>query len=441
MSVDVAVVGAGIAGLAAARTLADAGHKVRVFESLDRVGGRMATIRTAGYRIDTGAEQLAERGYESTWAFIRELGIDSSDAIPRLGAGISVWSGGRARAGVTRLSGLLTGAGLAFPARLDLMKMLLLSRSDFDPDRPEESPIGSRTLAELGDGRHRDLTEHLLQPVASGFFGWDPARSAAAPFLALLAAVGPSSTWRTYRDGMDTLARALARGLDVRTSCQVRRVLTEPDGVRVVTTTGETTARAVVLCVPAPVALALHPGATERERAFLSACSFTPVVKVSFRLDRPLGPPGRPASVVLVPGVADGTVSTIMADHVKAPDRVPAGAGLVTVMARPAVVPDLLEASDESVVQTVGAAAERYVPGLAGATVGTLVHRFRHGLPEATPAALRLRRGFEQGLGGAVDYAGDWVQLRPSSEGAVRTGRRAARRVLSRLAARVGSVR
>jgi oxygen-dependent protoporphyrinogen oxidase len=438
MSVDVAVVGAGIAGLSAARVLTDAGHDVRVLEAREHIGGRMATVRTGGYLVDTGAEQVAERGYESTWAFIRALGID---AVPRIGAGISVWRGNRARAGVTRLSGLCTGAGLALPARLDLARLLLLSRSGFDPDRPEASPFGERTLTELGAGRHRDLTDYLLQPVAAGFFGWDPAWSAAAPFLALLAAVGPSSTWRTYRDGMDTLAGALARGIDVRTSCPVERVVAEPDGVRVLTADGGIQARAAVLCVPAPVALGLHPDVGGPERAFLSACSFTPVVKVSFLLDRPLAPPGRRASVVLVPGVADGTVSTIMADHVKEPGRVPPGAGLVTVMAHPAVVPALLTAPDDAVVRRVGDAAERFVPGLRAATTGTLVHRFRHGLPEATPAALRLRRGFEDGLGGAVDYAGDWVQLRPSSEGAVRTGRRAAARVLARLASQVGSRR
>ncbi|WP_306796386.1 NAD(P)/FAD-dependent oxidoreductase [Nocardia sp. XZ_19_369] len=42
---DVAVVGAGAAGLAAAWILARAGHRVRVFEGSDRVGGRIRTLR------------------------------------------------------------------------------------------------------------------------------------------------------------------------------------------------------------------------------------------------------------------------------------------------------------------------------------------------------------------------------------------------------------
>ncbi|NKE60695.1 amine oxidase, partial [Lentzea sp. PSKA42] len=50
-------------------------------------------------------------------------------------------------------------------------------------------------------------------------------------------------------------------------------------------------------------------------------------------------------------------------------------------------------------------------------------------LPEATPRALALRSSFEAGLGGVVDYAGDWVYLSPCSEAAVRSGLRAANRL------------
>ena len=38
-SVEVAIVGAGFAGLAAAMELRDAGHEIAVFERADRVGG------------------------------------------------------------------------------------------------------------------------------------------------------------------------------------------------------------------------------------------------------------------------------------------------------------------------------------------------------------------------------------------------------------------
>ncbi|MEV6626336.1 FAD-dependent oxidoreductase, partial [Amycolatopsis sp. NPDC051114] len=51
---DVVVIGAGIAGLAAAHTLRLAGRSVRVLEAADAVGGRMRTLRTGGFLVDTG---------------------------------------------------------------------------------------------------------------------------------------------------------------------------------------------------------------------------------------------------------------------------------------------------------------------------------------------------------------------------------------------------
>ena len=57
----VAVIGAGLAGLSAAITLQDAGCEVEVFESSDRVGGRVATDIIDGYRLDRGFQLINAR--------------------------------------------------------------------------------------------------------------------------------------------------------------------------------------------------------------------------------------------------------------------------------------------------------------------------------------------------------------------------------------------
>ncbi|CAN2202430.1 Amine oxidase [Candidatus Nanopelagicaceae bacterium] len=57
----VAVIGAGLAGLSAALTLQDAGCDVEVFESADRVGGRVATDFIDGYRLDRGFQLINSR--------------------------------------------------------------------------------------------------------------------------------------------------------------------------------------------------------------------------------------------------------------------------------------------------------------------------------------------------------------------------------------------
>ena len=50
----IAVIGAGVGGLATAARLAKAGHKVEIFEASDQVGGKCRTEWIGEYAFDTG---------------------------------------------------------------------------------------------------------------------------------------------------------------------------------------------------------------------------------------------------------------------------------------------------------------------------------------------------------------------------------------------------
>src|SRR5258705_299740 len=73
---DVVVVGAGMAGLTAARALAEAGLKVLVVESQDRIGGRIWTRHVGDEAIELGAEFIHGRPPE-LWALIDEAGLET----------------------------------------------------------------------------------------------------------------------------------------------------------------------------------------------------------------------------------------------------------------------------------------------------------------------------------------------------------------------------
>lgn len=71
---DVILIGAGMAGLTAARTLAERGVRVAVLEARDRIGGRILTHRSEGQTIELGAEFLHGRPPE-LWSLIEEAGL------------------------------------------------------------------------------------------------------------------------------------------------------------------------------------------------------------------------------------------------------------------------------------------------------------------------------------------------------------------------------
>src|SRR5215210_708550 len=85
---EVVVVGGGISGLVAARTLVRSGLDVIVAEAGGAWGGKIASTVLDGVRLDTGAEALLARRPEAV-ALIDALGLSDrrvhpSDAKPNL---------------------------------------------------------------------------------------------------------------------------------------------------------------------------------------------------------------------------------------------------------------------------------------------------------------------------------------------------------------------
>lgn len=70
---DVAIIGAGVAGLTAARTLMAAGKSVQVIEARERIGGRAVTDSTTfGFPFDHGAQWIEAGKINPAMAILRE---------------------------------------------------------------------------------------------------------------------------------------------------------------------------------------------------------------------------------------------------------------------------------------------------------------------------------------------------------------------------------
>lgn len=118
MTLDVAVIGAGMAGLAAARTVAAAGHAVQVFDKGRGVGGRLSTRRTQWGAFDHGAQyatvrdpafsqyiaELHEKGAVHVWDSVK-LGANEGAMIGKPGMAALVKAGFEGQDGIAVATG------------------------------------------------------------------------------------------------------------------------------------------------------------------------------------------------------------------------------------------------------------------------------------------------------------------------------------------------
>ena len=79
-SMDVVVVGGGMAGIAAARKLQQNGHKVTLLEARDRMGGRVWTATSLGFPTDLGASWIHGANPQNPLTpFVSEFSIATED--------------------------------------------------------------------------------------------------------------------------------------------------------------------------------------------------------------------------------------------------------------------------------------------------------------------------------------------------------------------------
>ncbi|MEV7684840.1 protoporphyrinogen oxidase [Streptomyces bungoensis] len=168
----VVVVGAGIAGLAAAHRLVLGGARVTVLEASGRVGGKLLPGEIAGVRVDLGAESMLARRPEAV-TLAREAGL-AARLQPPATATASIWTRGALRPmpkghvmGVpgtaAALAGVLSDEGLARVGR-----DAELPRTEIGDD----VAVGEYVAARLG----REVVDRLVEPLLGGVYAGDAYR-------------------------------------------------------------------------------------------------------------------------------------------------------------------------------------------------------------------------------------------------------------------------
>ncbi|MEM0963235.1 MAG: protoporphyrinogen oxidase, partial [Bacteroidota bacterium] len=392
---DILVLGGGMAGLAAARQLAERGRSVRLLEASDRLGGVVKTLRHDGFVADVGPDVFLVRKPAAA-RLAERLGVPLAPA--RMGALIQ--RNGRLHplpAGLTglvpgRLAPLLTTRAMGARAKL---------RAALEPLIPVRADASDESLEAFAIRRFgRGAWDDLIEPLLGGLYGADDGpislrstlpnlhdREQTGRFLRVGGAP-PSASGSPFMrpvDGMDVLTDALAdalrhAGVVVETETPVDSLDATASGYRVLLADGTVReAEAVLVALPAPAAarvLASLDPPLAAPLADIPMGSATSAV-IGIRSEGVRVPD---ASGWLVPKREGGPVQAVTTLSKKHPGTAPEGFDLFRVFLRSAFA---ASASDR---QVVSAAIDhlRQRVGLVAEPVWTAVQRWTRAQPRYT---------------------------------------------------------
>ena len=298
---DLIVVGAGLAGLTAARDLVAAGRSVVVLEANDRVGGRVLNhpIDARGHVAEAGGE-FAGPTQDRILALARAVGVATFDAYD---TGKNVYVNGllRMKYADNPPTGTAPPDPLLLPDLLLLITEIDNLAAKMPVGRPWEYPqatqLDSVTL-ETWVRQHATNPNYVLPVLAAAtraLWGAEPRDVSMLYAAAYVAGAGDASTPGTFErlldvkggaqqsrfvggSGLITQRVAQSLGSRVRLNQPVRQIEQEAGGVRVTTDTLTVTGSRVVVAVPPPLAARIRytpqlPAARDRltQRCFMGA--------------------------------------------------------------------------------------------------------------------------------------------------------------------------
>jgi protoporphyrinogen/coproporphyrinogen III oxidase len=447
---EVVIVGGGIAGLSAAWELRD--RSIIVFESADRVGGRMRSEPRGRYWLNLGAHLLG--GPDSHLARLVDAAGLETRAIPGNRMGLAL-NGAVVASGApetyplrlpvspaARLSFVKSGLKLRWAAR---GFQRIARRQPGEPAGAVRARVvayrDNETFADYLGAMHPDIAS-IFRAIAERITA-EPHEITAGCGAGLFAIVWDSKLTlaRNLMGGSALLPLTLARHLGERvvTGATVEEVVPEAARVRVrVRLSGsvqERSARYVIAATPAHVTHRIVRNLPADTAAALARIPYGPFVCGAI-LTGESGPmPWDDVYAIATPGKAFNMLFN-HANVLRGPGRREPGGSLM-VYGGGDLGRRLLEMTDTQIQDAFLRDIYTILPGVKGLVREVIVHRWEYAIPYIAPGRSRLQPALERPLGNVL-LAGDYLEF-PEMEIAAVTGLEAARTARRGLAAHVGA--
>ncbi|MBI4836503.1 MAG: FAD-dependent oxidoreductase [Candidatus Abawacabacteria bacterium] len=417
----IAVIGAGIAGLACAYELQKAGADVVVYEKNSQVGGRMSSRTKDGFVFDLGADHLCD-WYDHIKEYCKELGIEW-EKMRFLKYGI-----------VHRGSIVSRDEAISWFAKLRLAvqywRTPKMDSDFFDLSKLAQWDDSISAYDVMRRRIGKKAADYLVDSFCSTYQFHRATEISIAAMLGIINSLKVGQPkWELYRTkgGMQALPNALAKKLTIKMQHHIQKVTAHKDHCLV----DQEAFDCVVMATTATTTNKLYQNPTLAQEKVLAAAKYATSISVAYRVPRKLLPD---IAVIWSPYIESRQISGFVNEAMKGEELANEKDALLCVWLHEDFAKSLLEKSNEEIFSLIKPELLRICPWFNSAEQlqNHDLERWPEAMPKFYPGYLKIVQSFlASGQGEQnIYFCGDYVNSL-WTEGALRGGKRTAQLILN----------
>lgn len=376
------IVGAGIAGLAAAHYLSKKGHDVEIYEGSNRAGGRAVTLKRPDNddSCDAGS-QYFHSNYKRALKLIGDTGLDGN---LRKVTGYTRFFNDPQKPGSFKVHHRypwIKPIGITGNIKLALFLLKQMSHYQIDPFKINHNhPSDHKSISQITSDP--DVIRYIVRPLTlAGGLTLPDLDNISQLHLIRLIKIVIFSDYLCLTTGISSLHNKLANNLSVHYESPVEQILEENNeitGIRLRNNDKIVKADHIIITTPPPCTVKMLPKDWQQEVSFLNNIQIPSFTMVNLFLDRPLEKniwsyimPDKQTNIMMCTDAAQ-----------KNPLAVPSGKSILQVWPCYPASQVFSKKSDEELVKICINELQDYFPKLSEWIEYSKVVRHKYGVPQ-----------------------------------------------------------